>query len=110
MVRVVCCFHNFIVKLGVRVRLHGQSKVIVQHLLVSENLRDEMDQQWFNGKYPFLIKHHAMVIAQFRVNLRACLDTVTKIKSLLVCRTCSTFIVVSEMSRLMLLAHTSVGL
>jgi len=63
-------------------------------------------RQWFNGKYPFLIKHHAMVIAQFRVYLRACLDTVTKIKSLLVCRTCSIFIVVSEMSRPMLLAHT----
>jgi hypothetical protein len=43
-VSVVCCFHRFIVKLGVRVRLRGQSKLILQHLLVSENLGEEMDQ------------------------------------------------------------------
>jgi hypothetical protein len=44
MVSVVCCLHRFIVKLGVLVRLRGQSKLIVQHILVSENLWEEMDQ------------------------------------------------------------------
>jgi len=42
-VSVVCCLHRFIVKLGVRMRW-GQSKLIVQHLLVSEKLGEEMDQ------------------------------------------------------------------
>jgi hypothetical protein len=67
-------------------------------------------RQWFEGKYPSLIKHHALVCAQLRVNLRGCRVAVTKIKSLLACRTCSIVTVVSEMSRLMLLALTSVGL
>ena len=43
-VSVVCCLHRFIVKLGVLVRLRGHNKLIVQHLVVSENLGEEVDQ------------------------------------------------------------------
>jgi hypothetical protein len=40
-----CCLvlHRFVVRLGVRGRLRGQGKLIVQHLLVSENVGEEMD-------------------------------------------------------------------